>query len=286
MAKNKVQCPNGHFYNADKYTECPACNLGMTPKSTSRWNHTEPKVKTESNSEFYPKSFASEPKEMYVENIIKPSESVAAYKPTESIYDNRNNGSKTVSYKDNVSNEPDMVVNYQSQEVYMNIQESEVQQRDNPVIQMNSTPSSSLLAAVNEVVSHNDTDDVKTVAVWNPQGGVEPVVGWLVCIKGEYFGQSFNLNTGNNTVGRAMNMDIPLPQEASVSRNKHCVITFEPQNQDFYLQQGESSGLTYLNDTLILMPTKMQEKDRLKLGQAEFLFIPFCKDGFNWNEYI
>jgi hypothetical protein len=144
---------------------------------------------------------------------------------------------------------------------------------------------SPLQTAVNAVVSHSDAEDVKTVAMWNAPAGTEPVVGWLVCVKGEYFGQSFGLKTGNNAVGRAMNMDVPLAQEPSVSRNKHCIITFEPQHQVFYIQQGESSGLTYLNGEMVLLPTKMQEQDRIKLGAVEFLLIPFCADGFRWEEY-
>lgn len=129
------------------------------------------------------------------------------------------------------------------------------------------------------------SEDQKTVAVWDAPSGADPVVGWLVCVKGEYFGQSFNLKTGNNSVGRAMNMDIPLAQEPSVSRNKHCVITFEPQNQVFYIQQGESSGLTYLNGNIVMTPTQMNAQDKIKLGTAEFILIPFCMDGFRWEDY-
>ncbi|HIW73532.1 MAG TPA: FHA domain-containing protein [Firmicutes bacterium] len=109
---------------------------------------------------------------------------------------------------------------------------------------------------------------------------------WLVCVKGEYFGQSFALKAGNNGVGRAMNMDVPLAQEPTVSRNKHCIITFEPQSQVFYIQQGESSGLTYLNDEMVMSPHKMAARDRIRLGKAEFILIPLCTDGFRWEEYM
>ena len=145
---------------------------------------------------------------------------------------------------------------------------------------------SSLQEAVSAVVSHKDTEDMKTVAMWSGPAGSEPVVGWLVCVKGAYFGQSFSLKAGNNSVGRAMNMDIHLAQEESVSRNKHCIVTFEPNNQVFYIQQGESTGLTYLNNEMIMTPTKMNAKDKMKIGQAEFLLIPLCIDGFKWEDFI
>ena len=122
--------------------------------------------------------------------------------------------------------------------------------------------------------------------MWDAPAGAEPVVGWLVCVKGEYFGQSFALKAGNNGVGRAMNMDVPLAQEPTVSRNKYCIITFEPQSQVFYIQQGESSGLTYLNDEMVMSPHKMAARDRIRLGKAEFILIPLCTDGFRWEEYM
>jgi len=81
-------------------------------------------------------------------------------------------------------------------------------------------------------------------------------------------------------------MDIHLAEEESVSRHKHCVITFEPDNQEFFIQQGESSGLTYLNGEMVMLPVKMKQKDTIKIGKAEFLLIPLCIDGFRWEEYI
>ena len=281
MATNKIQCPYGHFYNADKYEECPVCNKGMLSASGVPASESPKKITTASQSQF-----SQEPISVPVQ--VRNS---YAYSPTESVFGNqyedtkpRSAIDKTVSIMDDIpSITPDIPPSQQPQQI------------QEPILSPASTPpheveeaaptNSSLQAAVNAVVSHKDTEDVKTVALWNAPAGAEPVVGWLVCVKGEYFGQSFNLKTGNNTVGRAMNMDIPLAQEPSVSRNKHCVITFEPQNHIFYIQQGESSGLTYLNGEMIMAPTKMNEHDSIKLGAAEFLLIPFCTTDFKWENY-
>jgi hypothetical protein len=127
---------------------------------------------------------------------------------------------------------------------------------------------------------------MKTVALWNAPTGTEPVVGWLVCVKGSYFGQSFTLKAGNNSIGRSLDMDVPLAQENTVSRNRHCLITFEPENRDFFIQPGESSGLTYLNGTLIMSFTKMGIRDHIKLGSCEFIFYPLCDDTFTWDDMI
>lgn len=135
-------------------------------------------------------------------------------------------------------------------------------------------------------VSNNTSvleDDIKTVAYYNT-GKAEPVVGWLVCINGEYFGESFNLNAGRNEIGRASNMDIALVSEPTVSRNKHTIVTFEPKHKKFYVQPGESSGLTYLNGDLVLTPIELKANDIITLGKAIFIFVPFCGEYFSWDD--
>ena len=130
------------------------------------------------------------------------------------------------------------------------------------------------------------TDDQKTVAVWDAPSGTEPVVGWIICVKGSYFGQSFVLKTGNNSVGRSMDMDIPLAQENTISRNRHCTITFEPEKQEFFIQPGESTGLIYLNGEVVMTVTRLIERDAVRIGNCEFVFYPLCGDKFNWKNVI
>ena len=65
---------------------------------------------------------------------------------------------------------------------------------------------SSFEAAVRSAVS---AADGKTIGFFSmgtsaPQNDSEPVVGWLVCVKGKHFGESFQLAAGRNAVGRCM----------------------------------------------------------------------------------
>ena len=68
----------------------------------------------------------------------------------------------------------------------------------------------------------------------------EPVVGWLVCTKGRYFGQSFALKSGRNFIGRSDSMDVILKGEPSVSRDRHAVVVYEPRERIFIAQPGDS----------------------------------------------
>jgi len=140
--------------------------------------------------------------------------------------------------------------------------------------------------AIAAVTSHSASEDEKTVAFYDFGNDESVVVGWLVCIRGEYQGKGFELKSGQNFVGRAQNMSIGLARETSVSRHRHAVIIFDPKKKAFHIQQGESSGLTYLNGELVTTSTQLNAYDKIQLGKAEFAFIPFCCDKFSWDDYV
>jgi len=244
MVKNKARCVYGHYYNADKYGECPVCNPGAiaVPEGTPE----------ESSGVFPSTELIFKPHHFDEMTELLPGSIVTPVSP----------GSTAL---------PETPFPAAKQYMYP------------PYIPAGDTSSQ-------ETDSTGDpgeyTEEAMTQAVWNVPAGSEPVVGWLICVKGEYFGKSFSLKTGNNTVGRAVNMDVHLALEDGVSRNKHCLITFEPNEQVFYIQQGESRGLSYLNGEIVLSPVKMKLKDKISVGEAEFLLIPLCTDGFRWEAYM
>lgn len=128
-------------------------------------------------------------------------------------------------------------------------------------------------------------DSAKTVGVYADVSS-EPVVGWLICVKGESVGESFNLKAGKNSIGRGAGMDVMLAQERSVSRDKHAIITYEPKKRIFLIQPGDSSGLVYLNDELLMSFSQLSAYDTIQLGDAIFKFLPFCGEAFAWEDYL
>lgn len=114
----------------------------------------------------------------------------------------------------------------------------------------------------------------------------DPVVGWLVCVKGRHIGESFNILSARNSIGRNETNRIVLSKDSGVSREKHAWIVYEPKQKIFYLQPGESSGLTYLNDENIMVSKVLTARDRIELGESAFIFVPLCGDGFSWEDYI
>lgn len=138
-------------------------------------------------------------------------------------------------------------------------------------------------AAAQGAVNAPPVDGDKTVGFFASAMGKEPVVGWLVCTKGEHFGEDFRLKSGRNFVGRAANMDVPVTKDTTVSRERHAVLVYEPRGNAFIVQPGDSKELCYLNGQVVLSPQMLNPHDRLLLGKTELMFIPCCTPNFNWE---
>lgn len=143
-------------------------------------------------------------------------------------------------------------------------------------------------AAVRSAVS---AADGKTIGFFSmgtsePQNDSEPVVGWLVCVRGKHFGESFQLAAGRNAVGRSLSNKIVIHKDNAVSREKHIWITYDPKNRDFFVQPGEGSGLTYLNGELVMEFKKLKAMDKIEFGEGMYLLVPLCGGDFSWEAYM
>lgn len=132
---------------------------------------------------------------------------------------------------------------------------------------------------VNAPISNDD----KTVGFYSSTIGKEPVVGWLVCTSGEHFGEDFKMKSGRNFIGRAGGMDIALLKDGTVSRERHAIVVYEPRENVFIVQPGDSKELSYLNGEVVLSPKEINPHDRLVVGKSELMFIPCCTSAFNWD---
>ena len=129
-------------------------------------------------------------------------------------------------------------------------------------------------------------DDQKTVGFYSKSMGVEPVVGWLVCITGGHFGEDFRLKSGRNFVGRGSGMDIVISKDNAVSRDKHAIVVYEPKGRLFLVMPGESKELCYLDGDVVLTPKELKQGDKLTIGETVLMFIPCCGPDFTWDEAI
>lgn len=117
------------------------------------------------------------------------------------------------------------------------------------------------------------------------QNKIDPAVGWLVQKSGEYQGQSFTLGYGNNSIGRAQESDICLAnRDETISRKRHCTLSYDPRGRKFYLQPGEGRNMTYLNGDPVLGAVPISNRDEILLGNTVLIFIALCGQEFDWQD--
>ncbi len=126
-------------------------------------------------------------------------------------------------------------------------------------------------------------DFEKTTSFFQEKAGLEPVVGWLVCTSGTHYGKDYRLKSGRNFIGRSRDMDVSLDGDKSVSREKHAAIIYEPKQNIFLAQPGDSKALFYLNGNVVLTPVEIKKNDRIQVGNAELMLIPCCDTAFEWG---
>lgn len=114
------------------------------------------------------------------------------------------------------------------------------------------------------------------------EDSLDPVVGWLVCVKGKDIGKDFRVKSGWSSIGRDVSMDICIPSDDTVSREEHAKVLYDIQNHKFYLAPGSGRNPVYLNSTPLLQASELNAYDRIELGNTQLSFIPFCSDKFNW----
>ena len=130
-------------------------------------------------------------------------------------------------------------------------------------------------------------DDDATKGEWQLEGSsfkLEPTVGWLVCLNGEEKGKSFPLKSGRNFIGRGEDSDVRLAKDQTVSRERHAVVIYDPKGRKFYVQPGESKGLFYQNNEVVLSNNELSARDTLSVGNTNLIFVPLCGSDFDWGK--
>lgn len=295
-----TKCEKKHFYDADKYDKCPHCggaNLtpardnpkshkpgggGFSPASgssntlTSQTSHLGGQLMDKNTASFIEEFSHPKPAQASKPPVApKPNPPVIPITPYKSA----------APVNKGVSGEDEETVMERTPLPVSPTSHTGTPSTNLPQKVDEKPPERSVQSQLKSIVSHGNTDDQRTVAFYDVENS-HPVVGWLVGVKGVYLGESFNLKAGQNFVGRALNMDVPLTKDTSVSRNKHAIVIYDPKNKKFFVQPGESSGLTYLNGELLLIPTPIQEYEKIIVGNSELVFVPFCGDKFSWEDHV
>ncbi len=123
----------------------------------------------------------------------------------------------------------------------------------------------------------------KTVAVIKKDIGIDPVVGFLVCVDGPQKGQDFRLTAGRNFIGRSNDMDVALAEDDTVSREGHALVSYDVKNNTFSVAPGQGRGITYLSGAEVANACPLKAYDKIEVGKSVLVFLPLCGEAFKWE---
>jgi hypothetical protein len=104
----------------------------------------------------------------------------------------------------------------------------------------------------------------------------DPVVGWLVVIKGPGKGRSLEIGVGANSIGRDSRQKLRVDfGDKHVSRDKHAILIYEPKTRKYFIQNGDTRNLTYIGSDVVLNPTELLGGEVIVIGETHLSFVPF-----------
>ncbi len=119
----------------------------------------------------------------------------------------------------------------------------------------------------------------------------DPVVGWLVIVRGNGRGNAVRLGYGMNTIGRDSSQRVCLNfGDEGISRLNHARLIYDPRARKYSITPGDGVNLTYLSlkpgaePEALLAPTELVAGCILQMGDTELRFIPLCGPEFDWQD--
>lgn len=134
------------------------------------------------------------------------------------------------------------------------------------------------------IEDYKHTEPAGPVKIMHGGEKLQPVVGWLVCIKGANVGKEYRIHSDYNYVGSSTG-DIVIMGDDKISREKHMMITYDPKTRNFYVAPASGANLVYLNgEGLYGGAGKLKNYDEISTGDTTLKFIAFCGTDFGWED--
>lgn len=129
-------------------------------------------------------------------------------------------------------------------------------------------------------------EEQKTVGELKRKLGIDPVVGWLVCIKGAEKGKDYRLLGRINTIGSSERMDVCIKGDKTISKTNHARLGYGEKTNRFTLIPADGSNVIYLNGEEVYSPTVLSPYDVIEFGETALVFIPLCSSRFTWEKGV
>ncbi len=114
----------------------------------------------------------------------------------------------------------------------------------------------------------------------------DPVVGWLVVVGGPGIGSYRPIFEGNNTIGRTDANRIPIDfGDDTISSEEQAYIRYDSANRAFlFVPNMTKTNIVSVNDDQPTSAIRLQNKDVIRMGRTQLVFVAFCGQDFDWSE--
>lgn len=133
-----------------------------------------------------------------------------------------------------------------------------------------------------EASANNSSEPGVTVGVVSAEIGIDPVVGWLVCVEGPDKGMDYRIRAERNSIGRSVSMRIFIDGDPKISLENHAFVCFDPKTNVFTLDPGLGSRAVYLDGKVVSTSQSLRPYSKIQLGDTVLVFVPFCGENFTW----
>jgi hypothetical protein len=114
----------------------------------------------------------------------------------------------------------------------------------------------------------------------------DPVVGWLIVVKGPGRGEFRPVFYGQNSIGRdpkqRVSFDFGNASDPKISRETHAFIIYDDVQRKYFIRDNGKSNLVRHKSNLVMMPTEIQDRDEITIGDTTLLFVALCNSKFDW----
>lgn len=114
----------------------------------------------------------------------------------------------------------------------------------------------------------------------------DPVVGWLVVVKGPGLGRAVTLGIGMNTVGRGPEARVSLPfGDLQISNNDHLRVIYDDRERAFHIAHGSGRNISRVNGQLLANTLPLENDALIAISETTHLrFKQFCGTDFDWAD--
>ncbi|MEM7472693.1 MAG: FHA domain-containing protein [Pseudomonadota bacterium] len=115
---------------------------------------------------------------------------------------------------------------------------------------------------------------------------IDPVVGWLVVIKGPGLGQAVSLGAGMNSVGRGASERVTLGfGDTSISTSDHARIIYDDDSRKFFIAHGSGKNITKVDGQMVANTLPLENGATVEITKSTHLrFVAFCSESFDWAD--